>query len=229
MTDKGQSSEPIDWKNRLLQFYFLNHRSVLRYGAAVLAITLLTIFWGTRDGGTSHKARTLFEQWKKTPGDASLTREMERALRKAPHIRRVLEAEIVQGFLNVGDVENADKRAAGCIARLQDDLPLHAEFARISLLIEQEKYQKALEASVTLKERLEKVEAASRFQGWNLLRLAVLHKKLQNPSGELAAWEEVRGFMQQNPAGKSLEAGIGWPEFSLMDFIAHREREIDET
>lgn len=228
MTDKEQPPT-IDWKNRFLHYFFLNQRKVLQYSGGVLAITLLAIFWGTQDRGIAQKTMAMFEQWKKNPGDETLTREMERALKKTPHLKQVLEAEIAQVFLNIGEIEKADQRAAGCIARLNEELPLHAEFARISLLIEQEKFQKALEASVTLKERLEREDFGSHLQGWNLVRLAFLHKKLQNPSGELAAWEEVKGFMQRNPAGKSLEVGIGRPDFSLTDFIAHREREIERN
>jgi hypothetical protein len=210
--------------------YFRKEKKILKFGAGVLAVSIFAIFYGTQGGGakSSIQARAAFEQWKKTPGNVSLTKEMVRTLKKAPNLRRGLEAEIAQIFLSDGQVQNADAMAALCIARLNADSPLHAEFAKTSLLIEQNEYQKALEASVTLKERLELLEGHTSLQGWNLLRLAFLHKKLENQSGELAAWAEVKAFMQQEEglAGKSLETGIGRPDFSLADFISFREREI---
>jgi hypothetical protein len=225
-----ENSQEIGRKELFLKYCFFNQRKILGWTALVLVVSILTIVFATIGSGPemSQKARATFEQWKKTPRDELLTKEMQRALEKAPGLRRALEAEIVQVLLSDGSAQGDDSMAAQCIERLQEDSPLHAQFAQASLLIEQKEFQKALEISVTLKERLESMVEQSGLYGWNLLRLAFLHKQLQNPSGELAAWEEVKTFMQKGElmAGKFFEMGIGRADFSLSDFIAYREREI---
>jgi hypothetical protein len=220
----------IGLKERAIRYCFLNLRKILQYGLGVMGLCSLAILYGSigSGAGPTLQAKAAFEQWKQTPSDGLLAKEMERALEKAPGLKRALEAEIAQVFLSDGQFQNADAMATNCIERLHLESPLHAKFAQVSLLIEQKEYQKALELSVTLKEQLEGDEERSSLCGWNLLRLAFLHKQLQNKSGELAAWEEVKDFLQKegNSAGKFLEIGIGRPDFSLADFISHREREI---
>ena len=220
----------IGMKERIIRYCFLNQRKVLQYSFGVLGVCILVILYGTMGASAQPtlQAKAAFDQWKQTPGDGLLAKEMERALDKAPGLKRALEAEIAQVFLSDGQFENADALATSCIERLNAESPLHADFAQASLLIEQKEYQKALELSVTLKEHLEEEGTSSNLCGWNLLRLAFLQKQLQNKSGELAAWEDVKNFMLKdgNSAGKFLEIGIGRPDFSLADFISHREREI---
>jgi hypothetical protein len=220
----------IGLKERIIRYCFLNQRKILQYGLGAMGLCILAILYGSvgSGAGSTHQAKIAFEQWKQTPGDGLLAKELERSLEKAPGLKRALEAEIAQIFLSDGQFHNADARATNCIERLNLESPLHAEFAQASLLIEQKEYQKALELSVTLKEHLEGDEERSSLCGWNLLRLAFLQKQLQNKSGELAAWEDVKDFLQKegNSAGKFLEIGIGRPDFSLADFISHREREI---
>jgi hypothetical protein len=231
----SEALNEIGLKERIIRYCFLNQRKILQYGLGAIGLCILAILYGNigfggSGAGSTHQAKVAFEQWKQTPGDGLLAKEMERALEKAPGLKRALEAEIAQVFLSDGQFHNADVMATNCIERLNLESPLHAEFAQASLLIEQKEYQKALELSVSLKEHLEGDEERSSLCGWNLLRLAFLQKQLHNKSGELAAWEDVKEFMQKggNSAGKFFEIGIGRPDFSLADFISHREREISE-
>jgi hypothetical protein len=223
--EEQNKSQEIGRKELFLKYCFFNQTKIVGWIATVVGMSILAIVFATNSAGVemTQKGRAAFEQWKKTPNDEHLTKEMELALEKAPSLRRALEAEIVQTLLSNGSIPTST--AAQCIERLQEDAPLHAEFAAVSLLIEQKEYQKALEMSVSLKEHLEE---QSGLYGWNLLRVAFLHKQLQNSSGELAAWEEVKVYMQKDEeiAGKFYEMGIGRSDFSLSDFIAHREREI---
>lgn len=228
MNKKTQNEIPpeMGWKENFLKFYFFHKQKVFQGLFAVLAITILAITYATKEEGSSGflQAKTAFEQWKKTPESESLAKEMERGLHKIPGFRRLFEAEIAQVCLSHGQVERANEKAAPCISRLQEDFPLHAAFAKASLLIEEKEYQKALEASVTLKERLEGSKEFVSLKGWNLVRLAFLHKQLQNSSGELAAWEEVKTFIQEE--GEGVNMGLGKSDFSLADYIAHREHEL---
>lgn len=218
------------WKERAVRYYLENNQKVVGYCVGAFLVCIFAIFYASqeKDLKTDIQAKEAFDVWKKTPQDELLTQEMQRTLQKAPNLRRALEAEIAQIFLSDGQALNAGLMAEECLERLDAESPLHAEFARISLFIEQKEYQKALEASVTLKERLDLSERQPSLCGWNLLRIAFLHKQLQNNSGERASWEEVKAFMlrEGNSEGKFLERGIGRPDFSLADFIAHREREL---
>ena len=227
MKKEDESLYEVGFGERVLRYCFVNQQKIIRYSLCILVIGVFAIFYAARgaDIASISKAKVAFEQWKQTPGDAALTQDMEKALQKTAGFRRTLEAEIAQVLLSDGQIEQADPFATACIQRLQEDCPLHAEFAKATLYIEQKEYQKALEASVSLKEQFATADASSNLYGWNLVRVAFLQKQLQNPSGELAAWEDVKNFFfgEEN---KVPEIGIGRPGFSLADFIANREKEL---
>jgi len=216
----------MGWKEKLLKLSFFHRQKFFQATFGILALAILVISYATKEEGSKGflQAKAAFEQWKKEPESESLAKEMERGLQKIPGFRRLLEAEIAQVCLSHGQVQRANVKATPCIARLHEDFPLHAAFAKASLLIEEKEYQKALEASVTLKERLENSKAFVSLRGWNLVRLAFLHKQLQNSSGELSAWEDVKTFIQQE--GEGVNIGLGKSDFSLADYIAYREQEL---
>src|SRR5260370_1150300 len=103
----GQESLPeMGRKELFLKYCFFNQRKILRWIGAAMVISILTIVFATigADREVTHQARVAFEQWKKTPQDELLTKEMELALEKAPGLRRALEAEIVQTLLSNGSL-----------------------------------------------------------------------------------------------------------------------------
>jgi tetratricopeptide (TPR) repeat protein len=231
------------FKERVLQFYFLNRKKVYLYtGATIFSVAALIVFCSlTPNDMEYHRAIETFEKWKLNPHDLNLEKEMKHAVEKVPGRWRSMEAKIAQVYLGAGMVEKAEPIARACLLRLSEESPDHAAFAKASLLIEKEQYQKALEASVALKEEMEKaldsqlwkgsrLEGKSVLYACNLLRIAVLQKQLRNSPGELAAWEEVKGLIEvggeSSAAAQFLQANFGRKQFSLSDFISQREKSI---
>lgn len=220
--------------DKVISFYVLNRRKVHGYAAALFAAVVLAIVcltWGP-SAKASSEAKLALEQWKKDPSDLQLQQAMRQALKKAPDFNRSVQAEIAQTLLASGRSEEARSVAGLCVERLREDAPLHAAFAETSLLIEQGHYQRALEASVALKERMEPIgakaqaiEVGSALYAWNLLRIASLQNRLGNEPGERSAWEDVRELLALPglSVGRLLEANFGVGNFGLTDFIAHRE------
>lgn len=241
--EKIPKTVEIELKDKVLHFYFLNKNKVHGYATALLIAFMLAIIYITAGPGAkeSIQAKQAFEEWKKSPSDQKLSKEMKQALKKFPGFDKSVQSQIAQVLLTDGQVQNAIPIAEACIERLKEDSPLHAAFAEASLFIETKEYQKALEASVALKERIEGtmetgqlkkkgVEIGAALYAWNLLRIAFLQKELHNQPGELSAWEDVKALMQVEgaSAGKFLEINFGQKNFSLKDFISQRERSIVE-
>lgn len=216
------------WKERAVHYFLLNKGKVYGYMGTFVAAAALLIAYTTAGPSSREavQAKALFEQWRKTPSDLKLYKEMQTAVKKIPGLERALEAETAQILLSDGQVETAASMTTSCISRLKEESPTHAEFASISVQIEKQEYQKALEASVSLKERLNDQSA---LYGSNLVRIAFLQKQVGNPPGELAAWEEVRALIEMKGstnAAQFLKANFGEKSFSLADFITQREKHI---
>ena len=233
-------------KERILQFYFFYKRKVHSYIAVTLGFFVLFIGYLTSgpDAEDSNQAKKTFELWKKNPLDQRLKAEMLEGLRKIAGLERAKEAEIVQTLLSAGEIEPEGRLAKQCIERLRKISPFHASYAETSLNIEKKEFQKALEASVALKELMEKdgkakivkvrsLQGGSTLYASNLLRIALLQKQVGNLPGELSAWEELKALLdmqEDSVAAQLLEANFGASfgknSLSLSNFISQRERSI---
>jgi hypothetical protein len=201
-----------------------------------LAIFVFLIGYLTSDASRSQSqiAQAAFEEWKHSPSDHALEKKMRKTLSKVPTLKRALQAEIVQTLLLNGSPEAAESMSAHCLRQLEKEAPYHAQFAHTSFFIEKKQYQTALEQAVALKEKMDLSKGKERsaiLYGYNLLRIACLQKQLNNSSGELAAWEEVKSLLEETTPSEAiqfLEANFqkrsGKKSFSLSDFVSHRER-----
>jgi len=114
---------------------------------------------------------------------------------------RAKESEVVQTLLMSGQIDQAERLARGCIERLRKISPFHAAYAETTLSIEKKEFQKALEASVGLKERMDQSPEVNKLKGKNLkggstlyasnlLRIALLQRQVGNSPGELSGVSE---------------------------------------
>ncbi|HEY4254878.1 MAG TPA: hypothetical protein VGM34_00845 [Chlamydiales bacterium] len=212
-------------------------KKVILYSFVCLIVPALFIGYWT--SGSSDKqiqlAKEAFDLWKHSPSDLALEKKMRKALNNTPHLKKALQAEIVQTLLSNGSSEAVEIMGAHCLRQLEKEAPLHAHFAQTSFLIEKRQYQNALEQAVSLKEKIESAKETDRraiLYTYNLLRIAFLQKQLANQSGELAAWEEIKSLLEgtgsRSEATQLLEANFqkrsGKKSFSLSDFISQRER-----
>src|SRR3990167_5488366 len=175
---------------------------------AVLAGVLVLIF-SFQSGPKASlfaQAENLFAKWEASPQDEILYQKMTQAMRKAPPLQKKYEAVIAQKLIGGGKGVEALQMACRALELARGEAPFHAAFAETSLLIEQEKYQTALQQAVALRERMTKECDIKKFLGdrlvggsflyvYNLLRIACLQQELKNHSGERAAWEELGGFL----------------------------------
>jgi hypothetical protein len=180
-------------------------------------------------------AEAAFRQWEKAPSDVSYL-AMRRAMKKVPSLEEKYQAVIARHLLQDHHLEEAFALAHRSIARIEVDAPFHAAYGKASLLIEQEAYQAALESAVGLKERMvevcqhaaqEELSGGAVLYAHNLLRIAFLHRQLDNPAGERAAWEDLEGFLKEKRRLSVLlldsfqDQGV-----SLSHYMAERKRQL---
>ena len=219
-------------KERALQYYFLNRGKVHAFTGAFIILSALFIVYFTSSPSMNQvaQAKELYSKWEQTPTDPDLYNKMRLSIKKIPGLERALEAQITQVLLSNGQTEAAVAAAIPCLERLRKQSPTHAAFAATSLLIEKQQYQKALEASVALKEELERNSAGqSNLYASNLMRIVFLQKQVSNAPGELCAWEDIKSLLEKEEtteAAKFLRDQFGDKAFTLSDFISQRERLI---
>lgn len=178
------------------------------------------------------EAETAVAKWSASPGDGKLYLGMKEALRQVPDLGVRYEASIAQNLMNTDQLDKALVMANRALSRVEQDIPYHAHFAKTSLLIEQEDFQKALEASVALKEQmgsvfLESHQGGSLLYVHNLLRIACLQQELQNRFGEKAAWEELEGFLNgKSKLAEKFLASFSEKQVDLTQYITERMKSL---
>jgi hypothetical protein len=230
------------YKEKVLHYYFYNRKKVHLWTIGVVALSAVTI--GYLSSGPSDRdyirAKEAFQSWKDSPTEEKLAFEMFKAIKQIPGMERGLESEIAQTYIAQGLSDTSTKLAQSSLARLNEVSPLHKQFGEATLLIEKQDYQNALEMSVALRELMEQTLDSQLWKGsrmgggsalyvCNLLRIAFLQKQMRNGPGELAAWEEIKGLIEGNESSAAahlLQANFGSQQYSLKDYISHRERAI---
>lgn len=210
--------------------------------AATLAGLGIAIAYFQTDFKASVYAETesVFGKWEASPQDPVLFQQMKTALHKVPSLEKKYEPRIVAKLIETGRGIEASEMARRSLQVIEMEAPFHAIFAETSLLIEQEGYQKALEMSVVLKEKMAKDGDLHRFSGeqlvggavlyaHNLLRIACLQQALKNKPGEMAAWEELEAFLHLNEnsaAGHLILKNFQEKGLNLSDYIAERKKHL---
>lgn len=193
---------------------------------------LVVLVWGlvqlarSNDQEAVRRAQDAYAAWIANPEDQKLYQDFNRALDKVPSMRRALCGQMAQRFLSAHHSDEAAKLAAESMVELRKVAPLHAEFAATSLLIDQKRYQEALERSVALKE---KAPVTSVLYAQNLIRIALLQQMLNNPSGEMAAWNDWEEFSKDKNSKTLREVslkGLGDPTIRFQSYVEERKKQI---
>ncbi len=192
---------------------FIDRRWVSASAAVLTGMAVLIFYFQSGPKAPDFaQAEVLVAKWTSLPDDLSLFQEMSQALKKVPALQQKYEPVIAQKLIEGGRGAEALQIAYHSLNLARDEVPYHAHFAESTLLIEQGEYQKALERSAALKEKMMKECNIDAFWGdrlvggsvlfvHNLLRIACLQQELQNRPGEMAAWEELEGFLKKNEDG----------------------------
>ncbi|MBN2479888.1 MAG: hypothetical protein JXA94_06640 [Parachlamydiales bacterium] len=148
-----------------------------------------------------------YESLKETPlRDESKINEIKDLLKKNPHLKPKYEGLFLQTIVMNDQFSKDDSNIAkSAIARVKTELPLYGEFAEASILIAQKEYEKALEISKSLKNKMlndlsflkeEILPAGCVLYSFNLLRIACLYGKLENNKEEVVALDELMSYLK---------------------------------
>jgi len=179
----------FDW----VGFFWLKRREI---GITLFAFSLGIVFLLTYlfSQGSSQRYIDLenaYQEWKRSAHSLS---SFEKVLKNAPNAEKRYIGPIAQSLVAQG--KDPKKWGEKAIRHLEEDAPLHAIFTRASLLIQKEKWQEAFNLSTALKEQLTNSDETVLY-GLNLVRIALLQEKLQNFSGEKAAWQELTKYLSE--------------------------------
>lgn len=181
-----------------------------------------------------------------TLGSEALAR-LNNTMASYPELHALYDGAIAQILLNKDLVNEAKPYITSTLARTRsDELPLYGEFSSTTLLIAEGQFQKALESSKDLQQKMiisiNSNTAAERNFGdelfaYNLFRIGILQKQLNDTNGELQTWQEWMQYAGlQTP--KTLPAKVDTKAFrnviqqmaigtfSLPDYITFRVNEL---
>lgn len=199
--------------------------------SVIAGIAILIGYFHSGPSALSYaKAERAIAQWHASPSDEALYTSMIRAIRDVPALEEKYEASIAQKLFDIEKVEEGLVFANRALSRVKGEAPLHATFAKTSLLIESGKFQEALEQAVALKEQmgpsyLSEIKGGSLLYAHNLLRIACLQQELKNRPGEKAAWEELETLLSsQSVLAERLSLPFADKDVSLSQYIAERKK-----
>lgn len=194
------------FKDRALYYFLENKRVFLALFFCFSGFAVLGIYFQTSPGPESYiQAENAVSRWKEN-GDLASYQQMRQKLKKVPSLEKKYSGVIAQSLFQRNRLQDALELAKGSLKELEPEAPYHASYGQMTLLIEQGEFQKALEQSVGLKEKmlascnLDKEVGGHSVGGGllyahNLLRIACLQQELKNIPGEKAAWEDLEKFL----------------------------------
>ncbi len=199
-------------------------------GSVVAGVALLIGYFGSGPDAMSFaEAENAFVKWEAKPEDDVLYKGMQSAVKNVPALQSKYEAVIAQKLLDLQKGE-AYSLAKQTLNRVGNEAPFHSAYAKTSLLIQQGKFQKALEQAVALKEEMKGVaslKAGALLYAYNLLRIASLQHELKNKPGEKVSWEEFEGYLAlRADLAHLLMSNFGGKEVTLQQYIAERKKQL---
>lgn len=210
----------------MIEFLILRKKEILMSLLAVVTFAVACITYAA-SGPTPASymaAEEAYSAWLAEPKDTTRYKAMEKAFKKVPALKKKYESAIAQKLLVIGRTEEALKMARGVLARAKGHAPLHATFAEGSLLIEQGKYQQALEQAVALKEQMQDHKPFILYAEV-LIRIANLHQQMNNHPGEKVAWEELQAHLKTDPAGAdSILGSFSEKQIDLTHYVLERQK-----
>lgn len=218
----------------------------------ILALIFFLVFYLSRQKEIGEKdfvlAKTAFTGWNEEGGKKQESFfDLQKILKKHPELAKAYEPAIAQNLLIAHQMEEALPYFQKVLKRYSQ--PYYTQFAQTSLTTTQKKWEQALAEAISLKKELLKDENfwkegkegshfGSPLFAFNLLRIAFLHQEIEDKSGELKAWEELKSYAgwsetKEVPARLIRKGGFEFllsaftmQEISLFDYIEMREKEL---
>lgn len=158
--------------------------------------------------------------------DESSMRKLIALALKDRSVALIYDLPISLYFLEHHQLEEAKPFMERSLSELGHLSPFHETYAKGTSAILSSDWRSALQSALLLKGQFTALEDAKKkypsLYNANLLRIAILNKKIQNQSAELAAWQELQGSPGHAEWIESLhENGI-----AMKDFIEDRLEEL---
>jgi len=202
-------------------------------GASMLSVVTTYIF------SNKQKAYKEYAKVEQTIGnlkfgqeiDEKLVENLQGVISLHPELASRMEGVLAQHFLCHKDLEKADKYAQSSFKRLAFADSYYTTFARNSLVIEDKAFDRALALSQELYQKMRSdtswmtEDFGNLLVGFNLVRIATLHKILGNIAEEKVAIADVKNLLT-SANGKILLRHFSEQDISILDYFALREVEL---
>lgn len=224
--DEFLGADLIEW--------FTAHRMTILYGViALFAGILLTYRFISSQTENSEKeflnAKNLFEKFEQQSLNIQISeaeqsfKELESLLATIPNLHAKYDGQIAQLQMLNGEEEKANQIAKSLFARTYDkNLETYQDYAKASLMVTAGNYSGALQNAEELKAKLQNGENEI-LTAFNLVRIAMLHQKLDHLQEEKAAWTELKQRFQPGTRGfAALQALLQKGNESFESYLQHR-------
>lgn len=224
---------------------------VQTYGKQILgALTILLIFFlliykmstGTQERSIQEflEADVLFDRVSlqaplAAEGKETAYQKLLERIERHPELHAKYDAPLSQILLSNNQVNRALPLTTQLLDRAKDEhLQFYRSFGETTLLISQGRYEEALQEALSLQEKLDENEQLSLslpekqsfgplLIPYQLLRIAMLHQKLDNQQEENKAWMDFSSYLDAHPESKSLVVKLfSSGAFSLEDYVLKR-------
>lgn len=179
-------------------------------------------------------AESKFFEWKKNPSNLEIFNELNELLEKDDLLMRRYEGQIAQILIDSQHTKEVFPFAKLVIKRLKQDAPYYSMYSEATFEIGQGLYEDALNHALGLKEELE-ISFSDRLEddlsmgailyGFNLIRIAFLHKTLYQAEQEILAWKNIQSFFGWNNVS-SLPYRASMKVYNII-LENYREKNID--
>ncbi len=138
-----------------------------------------------------------------------------RLLKKHPELNPLFSHHLEQSYVLKGNLQLAKIQAGESLKRLTFINPLYQDYAKVSLLMEEGRFDEALIRSIAIGELLNKDELPNLY-GINLVRITFLEAQLKKLEAPIKKWEEVKSLISNE-----LFLHFSDENLSLLDFATH--------
>lgn len=126
--------------------------------------------------------------------------DLRRLLESSPNLQAKYDGLIAQSLITEKNLSEATPYINQTFARVQgEDSPYYLDYSKNSITLTEGKKEEALKAAYLLRDKMLQVQPAdhsAQFGGtlyaFNLIRIALLEKELQNKDAEKKAWQELQ-------------------------------------
>ena len=230
--EESKSFNESNWSDHVIVEWILEHKQFILWSLAGFFILLLfalklTISHQSTAENDYAKAEMDFHAFEKSAFQSEKTSNkglvaLENLMNQYPELHAKYDAILAQ-ILIAKNNPKAKTFAEATFARTDTKaLDLYHVFAKNSLLINEQNYSAALSESLKLKKIIAKDTSDVMLQLFNLLRIAVLQKKIGDKVAEKDSWEEFQKLIKQNKESSFVDL-FDRGNISLAQYIQKRK------